>query len=239
MEPIVNCNTSTKTVFSPHSHKQYEILLFFSGHGTFVLADKEYPFSAGTIVVVPPGAVHSSVSQTAVERLVLQGDFESVLTAREAVFNDTPNGEGAQLARLLLWHRFENQAYFGALCHAFLQFLATHLRVESALSAAVRHIAEQIGNSFADSQCRVADFLEQSGYAEDYIRAHFKKLTGKTPQAFLTQTRIQHACFLIETYRSTLPLAQVAEQCGYTDYVHFSKKFKAMTGVSPRVFLKR
>jgi len=43
---------------------------------------------------------------------------------------------------------------------------------------------------------------------------------------------------LIDLYRSTLSLQEIAERCGYTDYVYFSKKFKEVTGVSPRDYKK-
>ena len=76
----------------------------------------------------------------------------------------------------------------------------------------------------------------ESGYAEDYIRAHFKRITGKTPNEFLSGIRIKRACFLIETYRDSLSLSQISEQCGYTDYVYFSKKFKSVTGMSPKEY---
>jgi AraC-like DNA-binding protein len=35
-----------------------------------------------------------------------------------------------------------------------------------------------------------------------------------------------------------MSLSEVAEQVGYDDYVYFSKNFKAVTGVSPREYLK-
>lgn len=238
MDCIVNCNATTTTTFLPHTHKQHEIVVFLGGRGMFTLGEKVYPFAAGTIVVIPPDTVHSSVADGEVERIYLQGAFDALFAARAAVFEDTPDGEGVQLARLVWRHRFGNPNYANALCHAFLQFTAGHLYAEDLLSEAVRQVVRRIGETFADAECRVADLLRESGYAEDYIRAHFKRLTGKTPQTFLTQVRIQHACFLMETYRRTLTLAQVGEQCGYTDYVQFSKKFKAVTGVSPREYVR-
>lgn len=68
------------------------------------------------------------------------------------------------------------------------------------------------------------------------MRSCFKKITGKTPNEFLTEIRIKHACFLIEVYRSELSLSEISEQCGYLDYVYFSKKFKSVTGMSPREY---
>ena len=82
----------------------------------------------------------------------------------------------------------------------------------------------------------LTEILQKSGYSEDYIRSVFKKLTGKTPHEFLTDIRMNHACFLIDVYKDTLLLSQIAEKCGYLDYVYFSKIFKSVKGVSPKSY---
>ena len=38
-------------------------------------------------------------------------------------------------------------------------------------------------------------------------------------------------------HRRPQALIEIAEKCGYTDYVYFSKKFKSVTGVAPRTYL--
>ena len=88
--------------------------------------------------------------------------------------------------------------------------------------------------NYHDSNLSLNELLSESGYAQDYIRSHFKRITDKTPSEFLTQTRIEHASSLVETYANSLSLTEIAERCGYTDYVYFSKKFKQITGYSPR-----
>jgi AraC-like DNA-binding protein len=80
--------------------------------------------------------------------------------------------------------------------------------------------------------------LTKSGYAEDYIRAKFREITGYTPVEFLTKVRISQACSLIDMYGNSLQLSEIAEKCGYTDYVYFSRRFKALTGISPREYLR-
>ena len=89
-----------------------------------------------------------------------------------------------------------------------------------------------------DSELNIGQLLRSSGYAEDYIRAQFKKITGKTPGRFLTEIRIKHACYMMEAYGSVLTLNEIAEKCGYTDYVYFSKRFKEITGSTPRHYTK-
>lgn len=233
----IRCASSNFTFFSPHTHKLHEIVFFQSGSGTVTISGTDHPYHAGSIALIPPATEHSSVSDGDVERIYLQGDFSSELpSALPAVFE---GGDEAQaLIELIYRNRFGNQNYLHALCHAYLLFIVGHLQQDDAVHRAVRQAAQTIADCYGDSQCDITAILAESGYAVDYIRARFKEFIGKTPHEYLTDLRIRHACFLLETYRGVLPLSQVAEQSGYTDYVHFSKTFKAIIGAAPREYLK-
>ena len=39
-----------------------------------------------------------------------------------------------------------------------------------------------------------------------------------------------------DIYQDNLSLSEIAEKCGYLDYVYFSKKFKSVMGLSPREY---
>ena len=106
------------------------------------------------------------------------------------------------------------------------------------INLAVGNIMNEIADKFYDYNINITNLLKKSGYAEDYIRSYFKKITGKTPIAFLHDIRIKHAVFLIEVYSKILSLQQISDQCGYTDYVYFSKKFKSITALSPKEYKK-
>ena len=106
------------------------------------------------------------------------------------------------------------------------------------MQRSVQTIISEISQHAFDSQIDLALILRESGYSEDYIRSCFKETTGKTPNEFLTEIRIKHACFLIGMYHDELSLSEISERCGYLDYIYFSKKFKAIMGMSPREYKK-
>lgn len=220
-----------------HSHRdEYEIILYTGGKGVMRAADKEYPIAEGRILIVPPRVLHSS-SGPDIERIFVRGDFRQVFSFREpVVLTDNELREGMQLARLLYNNRFGNSEYVHALCGAYVQFLLMHMELEDSMGQAVSDVIYRLTHDYADPDLNAGQLLRQSGYAEDYIRAHFRRVTGKTPVEFLTDVRIRHACFLMEFDGGALTMAQIAEQCGYTDYVYFSKKFKAVMGLSPRTY---
>jgi len=202
-------------------------------------SEKNLPFSPGSIIIIPPGIEHGSVSEQGFRNISICGDFDRLLHVQNPVtLSDNQHNEGTLLATLIYQNRFGNSDYLSKLCSAYIHFLLQNLNVEDQLSIAVNQIISELTSNFYDESLKPGALLQKSGYAEDYIRAQFKKMTGKTPNAFLTDIRIRHACFLIDLYRSTLSLQEIAERCGYTDYVYFSKKFKEVTGVSPRDYKK-
>ena len=80
--------------------------------------------------------------------------------------------------------------------------------------------------------------LEKQIQASEKRIAKFKKNIGKTPTEFLTEIRITHACHLIDIYKKHIPLSDIAERCGYTDYVYFSRRFKQITGTCPNKYIE-
>ena len=115
-------------------------------------------------------------------------------------------------------------------------YILQKVEVDKEISFRVKNIVKSICDSALDSETDVGEILRRSGYADDYVRACFKRETGKMPLAFLTEIRIKHACYLIDVYKDSLSLSEIAEACGYTDYVYFSKRFKQYTGMSPRAY---
>lgn len=220
-----------------HSHKFYEVLLYIEGTGYFKTPEKNYYFSPGTIFIIPPNTKHSTISEGCYKNIYINGDLDKFFHFEEVVtITDNNLKEGTQLATMMFNNRYEESDYLSALCSAYIYFILDNLKVEDTLTSSINKIIHKIMEDFFDCSIDLKELLCESGYAEDYIRAYFKKMTGKTPTEFLTYTRIKHACFLIETYEKTLSLMEIAEQCGYTDYIYFSKNFKKITGMSPQKY---
>lgn len=68
----------------------------------------------------------------------------------------------------------------------------------------------------------------------NYFSISFRKRTGKTFQAYLTEARIQRACDLL---RSTgLDVGEIARRSGFRDPAYFSRRFRQSRGCSPTVW---
>ena len=141
-----------------------------------------------------------------------------------------------QPAEILYGNRYGNREYLARLAEAYICFLLQNLQPLSGVEASVHRLAGKISGRAFDSDLRLKTLLESSGYAEDYIRDRFRRAMGRTPTEYLTEIRIRRACFLIDVYGGTVPMAEVAQQCGFTDYACFSKKFRARVGLSPSAY---
>lgn len=226
-----------QTESPPHQHNEYEIIIYTKGQGTSCSV-AEVPVKQGNIIIIPPNTVHKCSFSDQLERIYIRGEFTPYFSFSSPVFlMDSSGQEGVMLANMIYHNRFANPEYLSSLMDAFLHYLLQSIQTEDRIHMAVTHIADQMTGGFYDCEMDVRALLENSGYAEDYIRAQFKRITGKTPVEFLTQVRIRHACCLIDTYGKDVPLAEIASKCGFTDYVYFSKKFKSITGVSPRTYV--
>lgn len=233
----INCTPNGVVQYPMHTHKNYEIMLYLDGEGYMRTELGNIPFEAGTIIIVPPNIKHGSISRNGFKNISIEGDFEAYFhfdTVKS--FEDNETQEGKMIAKMIYENSYGNDTFLASLCTAYICFLMQRFDLDCAIQKAVKEIVFEISQQAFDSQIDLAFILSKSGYSEDYIRSCFKKITGKTPNEFLTDIRIKHACFLIDIYKNKLSLSEIAERCGYLDYIYFSKKFKTIMGASPKTY---
>ena len=80
----------------------------------------------------------------------------------------------------------------------------------------------------------VAEWAKACGLNTDYFSRLFLRHTGMRPAAWLLETRMQYASQLLGL--PGVPVAGVAERCGFKCPFHFSRTFKKRFGVAPSFF---
>ena len=209
-------------------------MLYLEGDGTMRTDVGEFPFQPGTIILMPPKIKHGSCSKTGFKNISVCGDFGRYLHFdKVTVLLDNEARHGRSLAKMILDNRYGNSVYLKSLCDSYLLFLMQRIEIENTIHHSVEAIIFELSKRAFDSELNPAQILAKSGYSEDYIRSHFKKITNKTPTQFLTDIRISHARFLIDIYGQALSLSEIANCFGYLDYVYFSKQFKKRFGITP------
>lgn len=233
----INCTQEGVKNYPLHRHDRYEAMLYLQGTGFLHTPLGDHPFSPGSILLVPPGVEHGSRSENGFKNISICGDFDDLFHIEEVVaLSDNREREATALVTMIYNNRFLKNDYLSKLCAAYTSFILQNIGVEKPIDRAVYKMVSEIDRRFCDSNISLQQLLQNSGYAPDYMREQFKRIMGKTPIAFLTHLRIERAVYLIDVYAKTLSLQQIAEMCGYLDYVYFYKRFRSVKGVSPQQY---
>ncbi|MBQ7095121.1 MAG: AraC family transcriptional regulator [Clostridia bacterium] len=80
----------------------------------------------------------------------------------------------------------------------------------------------------------VSEIADRLNLDRSYFSNYFKKETGRSPQQYLIDLRMERAAFLLRKER--LRPTVVAASTGFSDLFTFSKAFKKYFGVSPREY---
>ncbi|HEV2594909.1 MAG TPA: AraC family transcriptional regulator [Sphingomicrobium sp.] len=83
---------------------------------------------------------------------------------------------------------------------------------------------------------RLGSWATQHGFSAETLSRGFRKAYGVTPAGFRAEARAQQAMRLI--LESTMPLAAVAAECGYSDQPHLTRAIVQLTG-QPAGFWRR
>jgi AraC family transcriptional regulator of arabinose operon len=83
----------------------------------------------------------------------------------------------------------------------------------------------------------LAALAARSGLSAPRFAARFRGALGQSPLRWLTAVRIEAAAHLLAT--TTLPVQVVAQRVGFADALHFSRRFRAVQGMSPRQWRQR
>ena len=74
------------------------------------------------------------------------------------------------------------------------------------------------------------------GLSKSHFHRIYKELFGVSCKEDIIASRLDRVKWLLEN--TVLSLAQISEQCGYSNYSHFIRQFTAHTGMSPSVYRK-
>lgn len=235
--------TTTITAFQ-HSHPVWEMLYFTERSGYLRLEEGDVPFEPGDMYCLPPGTLHSEHSESGYGNIYFTvAQFDLPGDGGVVAFKDTQNGDIGLLLQLLhkefhlkrnRWKELTEQL-LGAV-YAYSMALLSRQRKGSFVEQLEEKLVANIGNT----EFRVDRCMEQFPVTADYLRRAFKKGTGKTPVQYLTGLRIDFAKRLFEkTCSDELSVKFVASQVGFDDPYYFSRVFKAETGLSPLLWIKK
>jgi AraC-like DNA-binding protein len=237
--------------FSRHTHDGYAIGIIEHGAETFYYRHAVHIAPAGSIVVINPGEIHtgSAADETGWVYRMLYPSVELMQRAAVAVkgrrhdFPDFPQpviqdkqlvNQIRQLHTVLEQSdsTLERESFF---ISTLAQMITRHADGPSRLRPmpighrAVKRVREYLDAHYADN-VTLDNLADVGNLSPFHLNRVFKDIIGVPPHLYLTQVRIERAKTLLADH---WPLAQVAAEIGFTDQSHFTKRFKAIVGVTP------
>lgn len=243
----IGVSHGTMTHAHLHSHTAWEVVLNTEGSGTAEIDGQRYPFSAGTIMCIPPGLAHGKESDEGFADLYFHTNSAIAAPSQDGkgpivLQDDNDKSLEALLQLMVRLHHQDamgNQGTVTSLHAAAMQLLNSWL-AKKRLNPIVEQLQAQLVESFTDPELNLGALLDKSGYTPDYVRRLFHKETGMTPGEYLTGLRVGYAKQLMDQQKHLgLSVSNIGLMCGYFDARYFSRMFRRVAGASPREYLNR
>ena len=250
--------------YPTHWHNAVEVIIPLHNGFTVVSGGVEYHLSEKEIIVIPPGELHSMPAQDG-RRIIFQCDnsvisevpsLESILPVFSSAVHITPslNKELYVLARkniLDIYTEYYSKAPMADVrIYMYLITILTAIR-EFQLSNADENAAAAGENTDESRKFGlVTKYINQNymyeppleklasiaGYSKYHFSRIFKKYNNMSYIQYINSKRIKAAERLMAD--SSLPITEVAMQCGFSSLTTFNRAFRKAKGCTPTEFRK-
>ena len=93
-----------------------------------------------------------------------------------------------------------------------------------------------INNNYSDKDLSLGKLADMFNFSKKYLSSLFARNMSAKFSEYLNRIRIEHAVTLIE--QGAYSVKELAEKCGFSDPLYFSKVFKQLKGKSPSNYKK-
>lgn len=90
---------------------------------------------------------------------------------------------------------------------------------------------------YLDRPLKISDLSALVGLSESRFYFWFRRVNRDTPLNWFIRLRMKRAGELLAV--TSLPVKEIAAQVGYADPLYFSRRFKSVYGVAPRLYRAR
>jgi AraC-like DNA-binding protein len=240
--------------YPPHTHEALVIAVTEQGGSIIKSRGQVEEAHAATLFVFNPAEPHAGwmgwssrwryrslyLTQAALDQVAAGLGVERVPYFTGNMFKDADLIEG-----FLAMHRAieqgrdvfeERELLIGTFGRLFQRHGSGGCRVEPAPKdrLILERVTERMRLEHA-RELRLEELAEGVGLTTFQLIGLFKRTTGLTPHAFLTQVRLNMAC---RHLRHARPIAEVATEVGFYDQSALSKHFKRCYGITPLQFTR-
>ena len=222
-----------------HRHGCYELVYYLQGDGAIDISGASYPFSMNTFSFSKPDSWQIEAHSNPGEVLFFGFETEEPFEMEEGVYSDDSHLTMLKIVSDIFLEGAEQKAEYEKMLSAKIQELIIALKrsrnekpdASYSLDYSINYIKENY-----PSKIEFQNLSATCGYSYDYFRHQFQKRTGKSPQQYLIQTRLEAACSLLK--HQTWSCTEIAYRCGFSNSAQFSSMFKSCFGLTPREYRK-
>jgi AraC-like DNA-binding protein len=225
---------------SPHPF--WEFTCVASGEGWLLHKEGRTRLRPDAVLLVPPGCGHGEHSDVPMDTIWVRVEgqrMRSVKLTRVTAVQSAALRIAFEELWLLTEHGgnrpigAELDGRLAVIVSRFFRLVEGHEEQAHGDLAerAVVHMTEHMAESI-----KVSDMAERFNCSEGYLHRAFKRHTGLTPIAYLTQARCRQAADLLN--HTDWSIAAVADAVGFNDAFYFSRVFRGHYGTSPRQYRK-
>ena len=242
-----------------HFHHNSELFIQLGGSTLFSFPNEEVRIDAGHICLIPRQLAHQehmidgdepfcNIVLIAVQQLSYHVMTRNPHSERgfsilhyEHVFSKRCEALNACMDELVLAHHGEHQASVAAI-QGFSLALLSMLRdlisqpkqLEQPDNPKIKQCLEYIDFHISNSLLSVHLLAKWLGCHPDYLSKLFHSELNMRLNAYINDKRIALAKDTL--HATNIPIADVAQSCGFQDPAYFSRQFKKHVGKTPHVF---
>lgn len=247
-----------------HWHMEYELVRVLSGGLSIWLNGALYELSAGDLLWVEGGVLHTGIPGEGCiyECLVFDLDFllkacggwskhltdlsEHSLFLKPLLPRDSSVLRQADELFLAVRQQKKGSRLraFGALCGLLgllieMGWYSAELPENEAQRRNIRllkRLFAYLEEHYAEP-LTLAQLAREAGMSPKYFCRFFRSMTQHTPIDYLNRCRVEHACELLSAGKSSV--TETAFACGFNDLSYFIRVFKRFQGVTPKQYGSR
>ncbi|MCR5559749.1 MAG: AraC family transcriptional regulator [Schwartzia sp.] len=239
------------TLTRPNGLPNY-VLLMLRSRGKFTLNGKEYIGERHYAVLIPPKTPYS---YTGIDDVYSDDWLHFHLEAGESIpeevilnkpFPISDFETCSSLIHQILWELYYTDDRFladniRALFSVLINHLSAacleqeHTGTDGLYSEILRDMRFRMKHSLSESPS-IQRYAKELGISESHFRHIYSTQFGISFQNDLIHMRINYAQFLLQT--TDFSMEKIAEECGYSNEVHFFRQFKRQTGITPARYRK-
>lgn len=227
-----------------HSHELWRLVYCTGGEGAFHLEGGTLvPYRQGQVVAIPPGASHMNLSEEGFTNIHLSMRDPAFPYKSPFVVDDD---EEEHIRKAFTEAKFYylsdirgRELILAALGDLIVSYMIVFQNYQHC-SESVEQIRASIIRNVSNPRFALDQEIRRLPFHYDYLRRLFKREMGLTPLEYLTSLRMKKAEELLTGLGAReRSMAEVAECCGFSDPLYFSRVFKKHFGCSPSAFAKR